>query len=292
LIAIDLGSNSIRVLKYSCKKSTTIGEFERTVSTADGINTTQEISKDAIDRVIKAIDDSIELLNYNPKKAIAYTTAALRIAKNSKYVLEYIQKHTGVKFEIIDGQTEANLATKKAILREGLYQDKFIAIDIGGGSTEMIIHSKKDIVTKSFDIGLVTLTQSSNKNNIIDKLKKDIKSFISNIDTTKYILISTAGTPTTIAALKLGLNYRTYDKNLINGTKITKKDIKHFRDYLKSLSPKKLDKTVGQNRGIFIDAGFEILYTIYQVLSKTSSIVVDDGLREGIAYSYCISKYS
>ena len=292
MIAIDLGSNSIRVLKYNCKKDLFVGEYSQTVSTADGLKQTQNISKSALKRIVNAIKNSITKLSYNPKKAVAYTTAALRLAKNSKESLEYIYRKTGVKFKIIDAQKEAYLtlyAVKTALKRHNLYQNRFITVDIGGGSSEIIIHNKSNIKIKSFDIGLVTLTQTSKKEKeiVLKEFRKSIAKFVSSIDTDKYILISTAGTPTTIASLKLGLKYKEYDKNKINATVITQQDIKHYKDFIYKLSIEEKEIYIGQDRDRFVDAGFDILSIIYEMLSKESSIVFDDGLREGIAYNHC-----
>ena len=62
IIAIDLGSNSLRILKFDCATKCQIGVFHRTVKTADGLAQTGEINKQAVVRVVTALNDAkIEL---------------------------------------------------------------------------------------------------------------------------------------------------------------------------------------------------------------------------------------
>ena len=141
ITSIDLGSNSFRVLQYECNSGKTIGEFETTVGLADGLSKTGKVSDEAVTRVINAIDKSLQKLHYEPKKAIAVTTHAMRKANNSQEVIQKLHETTGILFKIIDGNTEARLtllAMKYALKREKLEADKFFLLDIGGGSTELI----------------------------------------------------------------------------------------------------------------------------------------------------------
>lgn len=162
IVTIDLGSNSFRVLKYDCKNHKIISEYNEVVGMADGLVDTGIISKEAIQRVINAISHSIEVLKYNPQNAICVTTAAMRKASNNKEVLEYLKEKVGTNFSIIDGNEEARLtllAVKYALKREKIDSEKFVLLDIGGGSTEIIINTNDTYIAHSFDFGIVTMTQ-------------------------------------------------------------------------------------------------------------------------------------
>lgn len=85
------------------------------------------------------------------KNAVCVTTAAMRKASNSKEVLEFFKNETGINFEIIDGDEEARLtllAVKYALKREKINSDNFILLDIGGGSTEIIVNTMMTIKQK------------------------------------------------------------------------------------------------------------------------------------------------
>jgi len=295
ITSIDLGSNSFRVLKYDCISKTSIKEFETTVGTADGLSKSGDISQYALSRIITAIKTSIDIVDYNPKEAIAVTTQALRVANNSKEILKSINLQTGVDFKIIDGQTEAKLtllAMQYALKREKLKDDNFILLDIGGGSTELIFYKNNKSIIKSFSYGIVTLSQSKNIENDFKKFEDEVLEFISssNIDINNSIFLSTAGTPTTVAALKQGLNYETYDKTIVNGTTLTLKEVKDIQLKLNSFSKDELIKEVGTGREDYINTGMLIYQLFFKTLNKKISIVFDDGLREGVAIDCCIKK--
>lgn len=293
IVSIDLGSNSFRVLKCGCDSYESLGEYEQTVGTADGLSKTGLVSGEAVNRIVAAIKKSIEIVDYDPKNAVAVTTQALRVAKNSKEVLSYIEKETGVRFNIIDGEKEAELtllAMKYALKREKLKDDDFVLLDIGGGSTELIFYKEGKSFIKSFSYGIVTLSQSKDQKGDFKKFENEVLNFIdeSKFDLNESVFLSTAGTPTTVAALKHGLNYETYDKKIVNGTTLSLKEVKDIQVKLNSQSKDELIKSVGTGREDYINTGMLIYGLFFKVLQKDISIVFDDGLREGVAIDKCL----
>ncbi len=294
---IDLGSNSFRVLIYDCLNNEIINEYNEVVGMADGLNETSTISKEAQERVINAINQSSIQLNYEPSEAICVTTAAMRIATNNSEVLKTFEKRTGAKFNIIDGKEEARLtllAVKYALKREKINSSKFVLLDIGGGSTEIIVNDGDSYTSHSFNFGIVTLTQKYLEyEDLMEELnshKVDIKAFIdeSKIELDDYTFVATAGTPTTIAAIKLGQDFFHYDKNLVNGTVLNLNDLNESLDIFRNSSQDIITKLVGSGRVEFIEIGIYIYRAIFEVLGKNESIVLDDGLREGVAINHCI----
>jgi len=295
--SIDLGSNSFRVLKFDCKLKKSLAEFDITVGTADGLSKTGNISNEALLRIINAINQSIDVVDYNPEEAVAVTTQALRIANNSKDILSEIKSQTGIDFKIIDGKTEGKLSLlsiQNALQREKLDDNDFVLIDIGGGSTELIIYQNGKSHIKSFSFGIVTLSQSLNQEKDLKIFEEEISDFIdsSQYDISKSIFISTAGTPTIIAALKHGLDNVDYDKHIVNGTTLTVTDVSTIQNTLQTISKEELIKKVGTGRESFINTGMNIYKLFFKTLKKESSIVFDDGLREGVALHYCTQKQS
>jgi len=297
ITTIDLGSNSFRVLIYDCKNSKIVDEYNEVVGMADGLNTTGLISNEAQQRVIKALRKSIQKLNYLPEDAICVTTAAMRMAKNNKEVLAYFKKEIGVDFKIIDGAEEARLtllAVKYALKREKINSSNFVLLDIGGGSTEIIVNNEDKFYSKSFNFGIVTLTQKYlSKNDLLKQLseyKSEINNFLSslNFDLNNYTFVATAGTPTTIAAVKLGQDFFHYDKNKVNGTIVNLDDLKDCLKIFENSDEATITKLVGKGRVEFIEVGIYIYRAIFEVLEKKESIVLDDGLREGVAVNYCL----
>ncbi|MFW2565861.1 exopolyphosphatase [Aliarcobacter butzleri] len=299
IVTIDLGSNSFRVLKYDYKNHKIISEFNEVVGMADGLVETLNISKDAMIRVINAINKASQDLNFDPKAAVCVTTAAMRKALNNKEVLSFFEEKTGAKFSIIDANEEARLtllAVKYALKREKINSENFVLLDIGGGSTEIVVNTAQNYEAKSFDFGIVTMTQKSIKKEDLEKDLNDrkiqIKEFLNSlkIDLKDYSFVATAGTPTTIAAIKLGQDYFSYDRNIVNGTKVNLNDLEDSLKIFKSHSKDELTKLVGQGRVEFMEVGTYIYKMVFEVLQKDESIVLDDGLREGVAINYALNK--
>lgn len=294
---IDLGSNSFRVLIYDCLNHKTIAEYQEVVGMADGLVQTGNISTEAQNRVIEAIKKSSVKLNYDPKSAICVTTAAMRMANNSQEVLQTFESKTGACFRIIDGVEEAKLtllAVQYALKREKIDSSKFILLDIGGGSTEIIINNNKDYISHSFNFGIVTLTQkhygNSELHEYLDLKKLEIKNFLisQEVNLDEYIFVATAGTPTTVAAIKLGQDFFHYDKNMINGTAINLNDLDNCLSIFHKSNSEDITKLVGNGRVEFIEVGIYIYKAIFEVLEKSESIILDDGLREGVAINSCL----
>jgi exopolyphosphatase / guanosine-5'-triphosphate,3'-diphosphate pyrophosphatase len=299
IVSVDLGSNSFRVLKYDCKNHKIISEYNEVVGMADGLIDTGLISFEAQQRVVAAILHSVETINYNPSLAVCVTTAAMRKASNNKEVLQYFKDKTGITFEIIDGSEEARLtllAVKYALKREKINSSKFILLDIGGGSTEIIVNTNDDYSAHSFDFGIVTMTQQYLKyhdlHNDLNSRKKQIKEFLAslNLDLSDYNFVATAGTPTTIAAIKLGQDFFSYDRNVVNGAIVDLNDLEYCLNIFKNSSKEEIARLVGRGRVEFIEVGIFIYKAIFEVLNKKESIVLDDGLREGVAINHSLKK--
>jgi len=291
VIAIDLGSNTLRVLKWDCKKNKKLAEFEEIVRTAQELNSSGKISKEAIERIIRALNRAKEKIDFNDSKILAVATEALRRAKNQKEALQEIEEKTKIKFRVINGEEEAKL-TLNAVsnrLRELGFGGSFVLVDIGGGSTEIIYKDAKRDISKSFPVGIVTVAKkySNSLKEGIDKELKELKSWIEKNSFRVDFFVATAGTPTTIASIKLGMDYQTYEPQKINGTRLNIKDLDDALKLLLSLDEQKRAKLVGVGREDLIVAGVLIFRRLFEILGFEEAIVVDDGLREGLALSGC-----
>ena len=297
MIGIDLGSNTIRIVKIDCDSRQKVAEFEKIVRTADNLVKTKAISDEAVERIIKAINEAKEKIDFNDEiKAVA--TEALRKAKNSKEVIRKIKEATGIEFEIITPEEEA-IFTAFAV--ENCLESKcnveaksFFLVDIGGGSTELILKHKDVVISESFPIGIVTFTQKYKTPEAIKyAVKKEAAKFKDFIDLAfntykkPKIFAASSGTPTSIAALKHGLTYKTYNAEIVNCTKLTTKDLDYWLEKLMKMEMKKREELVGVGRGDLIFTGIYIFKEIFKLAKYDECIVCDDGVREGVAISGC-----
>jgi len=298
IIAIDLGSNSMRFLKMSCETKKSIGEFHKTVKTADGLATTGMISQGAVDRIISAINEAKEQIDFSDATIKAVTTEAIRQAINGKEILDSIKEQTGVEFEIIDGDAEAKyalIATQNRLELLGKNPKSFMLADIGGASTELIFNYGDKSISKSFNIGIVTITQSFGTlgeiADAIPALMNPLKLFCDEVYA-KYgkseMFVAIAGTPTTIASMKLGMTYKSYDASKIHGTLLSRKDLVEQLETLLLMSNLEREKVVGVGREDLIASGVLIYDELYAIGGFSESVVIDDGVREGVALSVCL----
>jgi exopolyphosphatase/guanosine-5'-triphosphate,3'-diphosphate pyrophosphatase len=296
MIAIDLGSNTIRMVKWDCEKNERVAEFEKIVKTADNLVKTKKISEEAVERIIEAIKEAKEKMDFDDDvKAVG--TEALRRAENADEVIEKIKRETGIEIEIISPEEEANftaLAVENCLKKCGYENKNFFLVDIGGGSTELILKHKDELISKSFKIGIVTFTQKYKTPEAIKfAVKKEASKFKEFIDFAFHafkkpkIFVASSGTPTTIAALKLGMEYKTYDPQKVNGTVVTLEDLEYWGEKLMKMEMKKREKLVGIGRGDLIISGIMIFKEIFKITKYRECVICDDGVREGVAVWAC-----
>lgn len=269
MISIDLGSNTIRACKMELLSSglfECVYSFERIVGSARGLSHTG-LATDAMECIRTAVAQLCAEASFS--SSIAVATEAFRQASNSAEFFRQIRAEFGIEFNIISGEVEAYLTrlgveNRAKILNLNLKDS--LLIDLGGASTEISFGE----VSRSFSFGIITALES-NKRAEISMAIEFIKQFKFNN------IILTSGVPTTVAALKQGLNYANYRADLINGAQIKNTDLNWAANLLKT-TPNK-DDLVGKNRADLIVKGCEILSNL---VGFSPCIVIDDGLREGL----------
>lgn len=297
MVAIDLGSNTLRGVEMECRSLEPAAWFEKIVRTADGIHKSGRISEEAVVRIVEALNEAKGVLDFSQPVA-AVTTQALRKASNAEEVLNRIRSECGIDFRVIGGEEEAYytlLAVKNRLEKIGMESDNFVMADLGGGSTEILFFDSGRVESRSFDIGIVTVAQKYGSAERIGQamphLTKDLRRFAESMRAEGFdpkLFVSTAGTPTTVAAMKLGMSYATYDAKKINGTTLQRADLKIQMDRLLSLDEESRRELVGVGREDLIAAGITILDGLYSLLGFDESVVIDDGLREGVAIAACL----
>ena len=162
---IDIGSNAIRLL----------------ISNVFSVNGKLQHTKNSLYRVqLRLGDDSFKkgiispknleklkstlksfklLMDVNDvKKYLAYATSAMRGISNAEKLLKSLEIETGVKVEIITGKKESEIVAKNDISTHIGKTKNYCFIDVGGGSSEVVIYKKGEFYkSKSFKIGGVRL---------------------------------------------------------------------------------------------------------------------------------------
>ena len=155
---IDIGSNTIRMAVYEINDNHTMQVMKRkhTVGLSayvlDGV-----MLEEGIRRAAETVEEYRDFLaGMGIKNVVAFTTAALRNAKNSAEAVAAIEKKTGVPIRVISGEEEAAFDFAGAI--HDLASDNGVILDIGGGSTEIILYRARNVTRKlSLPFGSLSL---------------------------------------------------------------------------------------------------------------------------------------
>lgn len=137
---IDIGSNTVRMAIYRIEGSHVemLMKKKHTVGLAaylkDGV-----MQQQGIDKAVEILQEfKAFLLAFNIKHVVAFTTAALRNAKNSQAAVGEIERRTGLPIRVISGDEEATYDFIGAT--HDLHEDAGLLIDIGGASTEIVFY--------------------------------------------------------------------------------------------------------------------------------------------------------
>ncbi|NOX15593.1 MAG: phosphatase [Epsilonproteobacteria bacterium] len=291
MIGCDLGSNTIRIVQIDCATKERINEFERIVKTGKNLEKSGIISDEAIANILNALQDAQNFIDFNCDKTKCVTTQALRVAKNANSVLEKIKEQFDLDFEIISGEEEAKytiLGVRNSLLRQNINDENFALFDLGGGSTELS-YIKNDVInSKSFSFGILNVSEKYRKD-LESGIKKEIKPLIDFAKKNKKadFLVATAGTPTTVSAFLQGMDYASYDHQKVNGSVLYLNDFEKAYKRILKLSKNEQERYCGANRSELIKTGILIVISIMQNIGFEKCIVIDDGLREGVALSLC-----
>ena len=297
IASIDIGSNTVRLLIL---ESTGDQKFNLLVSKrnitrlGEGIDAQGKLTEHRMQTTLKVLSRfrQICLENGDPP-LFAVATSAVREASNGQEFVRLAKKETGIDIKIITWEEEARLTLEGVYWKIPHENRKVITLDIGGGSTEFILSEGKNI--KGFcstSLGVVRLTEKfitqhpvdekeyhSLQNHLQDELqtvKNKLSAFLPEL------LIGTAGTVTTLAALKE--NIYPYDPEKIHGSTFSRPEAESILDDLKgkSLSQRLLLKPMEPGREDLIIAGTAIVLETMRAFGCEILTVSEYSLREGL----------
>jgi exopolyphosphatase/guanosine-5'-triphosphate,3'-diphosphate pyrophosphatase len=167
--AIDCGTNSIRLLIADVTVrddgSSSLRDVHREmriVRLGQGVDATGRLAPEAIERTRAALVDYTALLRRKGVEAVRMVaTSATRDASNRDDFFAMTREVLGVEAEVISGDEEARLSFTGAVGDCDPADGPFLVVDIGGGSTELVLGSLDSSVeaAKSVDIGCVRITE-------------------------------------------------------------------------------------------------------------------------------------
>lgn len=301
--SIDIGTNTIRLLICESNKSNSLNKlYANRVITRLGESfseNTRQINPIATNRSISALRNFYNTIKeYDIEKVRAVATSVVRESTNGQEFVNEVAEKAGIEVEVISGEEEARLTVLGVLNSITTKPDNCVIFDIGGGSTEYVHIFKSEIVNlKSMNLGVVHLTEEYLRNeiesedeisNLSSFVRQNLKNQLKDFKTKgnkELSLIGTAGTPTTLAAIELGL--KEYKPNLVNNFILSKQMALSRIQELIKIPKKERAKVVGLEKGRedILIAGAIILIETLDKFSCNELIVSDGGVLEGIAYS-------
>lgn len=278
--AIDIGSNAIRLLIADILQNGKIVSFKKNtlirvpLRLGDDAFLDKKISLKKVEELLKTMVAFRNLIDvYKVSDYMACATSAMREASNGSSIVSLIKSEAGINLEIVEGQREANIIYASHI-EESLDRKKdYLYIDVGGGSTELSVFSKGEMVaSRSFNLGGIRILDNQDK----DETWADMKEWVKHQAQTNKNL-SGIGTGGNINRL-----FKMADQK--DGTAITFLKIKSIYDYLNSFSLKDRINVLGlnQDRADVIIPSAEIYLSVMKWGGVKQIFVPRVGLVDGI----------
>jgi len=295
LATIDIGTNTTLLLVAEASGSDVQVLAERAEITrlGRGIGTDGGLGRPGIDRTLAVLTDYAAVARTHGASIHAIGTEGLRRAANARDFLDPAARILGAPVEVIDGEREAVLtflAAERSFPKQA--QGTTVVIDIGGGSTEIIVaHAGRMDFRRSLPMGSVRLTEKHIRNDPagateIAAVTSEIAQQLANVPfpAGPLTLIGTAGTVTTLAAMSLGLS--SYDPARVHGHRLTLVALEQQLQRLRASTQAERESMAGLDpkRADVVLAGACILQHIALAAHATDILVSDRGIRWGLLF--------
>jgi exopolyphosphatase/guanosine-5'-triphosphate,3'-diphosphate pyrophosphatase len=240
---VDIGSNSTRLL-IADVESGRVSEVERqsrVTRLGRGVDLSGQLSAEAIEAACDAIADYVEICREaSVEKVEAIATSAVRDASNGSAFVAELRERFALSARVLDGEEEARLTYLGATC-EHSPSEPTLVVDIGGGSTELIVGTGEEVAFHtSLQAGVVRHTErhiGSDPPTAIELegLAADVRGLIESAlepGVTAEEGIAVAGTPTSLAAVELELV--PYDPERVHGHVLQLRSIQRMLSRLAS----------------------------------------------------------
>lgn len=295
--AVDCGTNSIRLLVLRREDDGSIVEIDRQTRLArlgQGVDATGEFHPDALARTFAILDEYAALISAHGVATTRFVaTSAARDASNRHLLHQGVEDRLGVALEVISGDEEARLSTA-GVLSGVDAPLPVLVIDIGGGSTELVVLGEGKAVQSaiSLDIGAVRVKERFLRTEPpTDAELAEARGYIGQLldgSGTDFESVATAigvaGTVTSLAADHLGLTE--YSRDAVHQNVLTRDVIVDTsRRWLTMTTPEIVESSPIMHplRAAVIGAGSLILDEISARVPSGEIVVSETDILDGIA---------
>ena len=281
--AIVIGSNAVRLLIKSIdreavqekkiKKVMMLRVPLRLGFDVFSIGELSEKKADKLRRLMKAFRQLMKIYDVDDYRACA--TSAMRDARNGRTIIKKIEKDTGIRIEIIDGQEEARMIYNNHIECMEDRLGNYMYVDVGGGSTEINLLTNGELVwSVSYNIGTVRMLSNAVKEGTWQQMEEELMKVTEGV-----AAINIIGSGGNINKL-----FRLADKKDKKLQRLPVSSLQTVYDVLKPLTPEERVEafSLKQDRADVIVPAAEIFLKIAEVVHAEYIYVPVIGLSDGI----------
>lgn len=299
-VTIDIGSNATKMVIMAERKDGKIlveKEFFSVNKIAEGLEEDGLISEASAKRLFESLAECFEIIKESNVDTVELvTTHALRTAKNSKEILNYIKEIFKYEIRIIHTEEECQLtfecvAGDKKIV--GNQSTLFTALDIGGGTVDIINGKGSEMMYKeTIPCGIVNITEKffcmsrpcqSDIKSCIDYIKNLAEKSIEEDTLSTGRLVAIGGSAVNLVRILKEIPAEKTEE--IHGRLLTKDDIEMLIEGMCALSIDKRKTLIGLEKGRHesIISGGVMLLAFMDFLGVSSVTISTRGLRHVIA---------
>lgn len=182
IAAIDLGSNALRasIAIMNGDDLVVLKNIREPLRLGEDVFANGRISDEKMERTEEAFIKLLHLFaEYNVTSARAQATSAMRDSKNGAELARRILKSTGIEIETISGMDEARMIFEAVKDQVPLKNKTALLMDVGGGSTELIIVKDEKIIDiHSFNVGTVRLLRYKSQEELELRIRLQIEKML------------------------------------------------------------------------------------------------------------------
>ena len=300
--AIDCGTNTIKLRVATLHQSDSgparadvhVRE-SRLVRLGQDVDRTGRLADEALARAFAAIDEYAALIGRHPVERIRFcATSASRDASNFEVFAAGVRERLGIDPEVVSGDEEARLAYDGAVrnLRRAP-AEPVLVVDIGGGSTELILGDRTPSAAASMDIGSVRLHERHLHSD--PPTPGEVAAATADIDAAldacpvrpdeAATVVGVAGTILTVAAGVLDL--AAYDREAIDQSVLSRADVHAMAERLLAMTVEERLALpyMHPGRADVIGAGALILDRVLRRTTVDSVVASEADILDGICWS-------
>jgi exopolyphosphatase/guanosine-5'-triphosphate,3'-diphosphate pyrophosphatase len=296
LAAIDIGSNSIRLLVAEVTPDgpyRVLDDEKQTTRLAQGLAQTGQLREEAMSQSVDALERMQAIAQgYGVQRLEVIATSAVREAANRQCFLELLRHRLHIDVEVISPTDEGQFSFRSVAHDFDLKGLDAVIVDLGGGSAE-VIFAAKGVVEEiySFPIGAVRLTESFLHSDPLAeddyrRLKKHIRKCVADVvDMPGFrpqVMIGAGGT--FMALAHISMRRRGEVRGTVGGYELNRGEVRHILDHLKDL-PLRARRTVPglhADRADIILAGVIVIERLMKLLHVNRLLIHDKGVRDGL----------